>query len=101
MENRKRLFETLTDCYRHNGDRKKIREYLKKKDCYLTTTNKFPNGGPDTIVSHEFEAGNQLYGLKSLSLKADGTVWFQAYDKMNDELAFEIFDQFIHNALTS
>jgi hypothetical protein len=100
MENRKRLFEILTDMHRvHKADKKRLTEYLEKKECYLTTTNKFPNGGPDTIVSHEFEARNQIFGgLNALSLYKDGTIRFKAYEKMNDEEAFEIFDLFIHNA---
>jgi len=102
MENRKRLFETLTDAYHHDSDCKKLREYLKKKDCYLTTTNQFPNGGTDTILSHEFEAENQIIGgLKSLSLKKDGTMSFKSYEKMSDAEAFDIFDTFVHNALAS
>ena len=95
-----RLFNTITDAYRHKSDRDRIREYLKQKNCYLTTTNKFPNGGLDTIESHEFEADNQITGgLKAVSLKKDGTITFKAYTMLNDEMVFEIFDAFVHNML--
>lgn len=97
-----RIFNTLKDAYRNAADRKRVREYLDAKDCYLTTTNRYPNGGLEYTDSFEFKAENQITGgLKALSLKKDGAITFKAYEMMNDEMAFEIFETFVHNMLTS